>query len=129
YDLEHLGISFKLRGELRTLSLLDFGWRVGLYSQDLARENSTKSGLHKAVTMKAEHLLMEFWPTIRDEEFVVGGTSVKKILTGELMDALSVEPRVKEDDEVEEATAEGAGGSFDVYQNMSRDDWQVHQGQ
>nr|GEW35123.1 hypothetical protein [Tanacetum cinerariifolium] len=33
------------------------------------------------------------------------------------------------DDEVEEAAEEGVGGSFDVYRNMSRGYWQVHQGQ
>ncbi|GJX54738.1 hypothetical protein Tco_0283107 [Tanacetum coccineum] len=119
--------------------------RVGLYSQDLAGENITRSGLRKAVTVKAEHLLMEFWPTIRDGE--------------EMIDALSVEPRahdfkkkslitirvimeldggayywpatrqVREDDEVEEAAEKGVGGSFDVYLNMNKGDWQVHKGQ
>nr|GEU71218.1 hypothetical protein [Tanacetum cinerariifolium] len=43
------------------------------------REYNTRSGLRRAVTKKAEHLLMDFWPTIRDGEFVVGGTSVKKV--------------------------------------------------
>ncbi|GJV12546.1 hypothetical protein Tco_1354087 [Tanacetum coccineum] len=144
---------------------------------------STRSGLRRTVTVKAENLLMEFWPTIGDGEFVVGGRSVKKvrdprvrdkdlicgsmfvtklarsfgILTRELMDALSVKPRahifkkkildyyrdylgaqlracywpatrhVGEDDEAEEAAEEGAGGSSNVYQNISRGNWQVHQ--
>ncbi|GKD86139.1 hypothetical protein Tco_1357293 [Tanacetum coccineum] len=52
--------------------------RVGLYSQDLAKGISTRSGLRRTVTVKAEKLLMEFWPTIGDGEFVVGGRSVKK---------------------------------------------------
>ncbi|GKB31300.1 hypothetical protein Tco_0870701 [Tanacetum coccineum] len=30
---------------------------------------------------------------------------------------------VREDDEVNEEVEEGAGGSFDVYRNMSRGDW------
>ncbi|GKB25420.1 hypothetical protein Tco_0864821 [Tanacetum coccineum] len=79
YDHEHLGVTFRLGGEPRELSLLEFGWRVGLYSEEQSKENSTRSGLRRAVTVKAEHLLMEFWPTIGDEEFVVGRMSVKKV--------------------------------------------------
>nr|GEV48593.1 hypothetical protein [Tanacetum cinerariifolium] len=30
-------------------------------------------------TLKAEHVLMGFWPTIMDEEFVVRGNAVKKV--------------------------------------------------
>ncbi|GKB36835.1 hypothetical protein Tco_0881777 [Tanacetum coccineum] len=76
------------------------------------------------------------------------------LLTNAMVDALSVEPRayvfnkrslisiavvmdlgrgtccwpttrqVREEDEVEEAAKEGAGGSANVYRNMSRGDWQ-----
>ncbi|GKC61792.1 hypothetical protein Tco_1089390 [Tanacetum coccineum] len=79
YDHEHLGVTFRLGGEPKELSLLEFGWRVGLYSEEQSKENSTRSGLSRAVTVKAEHLLMEFWPTIGDGEFVVRRTSVKKV--------------------------------------------------
>ncbi|GJU45592.1 hypothetical protein Tco_1202858 [Tanacetum coccineum] len=41
----------------------------------------------------------------------------------------SITCQVGEDDEAEEAAEEGAGGSSDVYRNMSRGDWQAHQGQ
>ncbi|GKC96169.1 hypothetical protein Tco_1161611 [Tanacetum coccineum] len=41
--------------------------------------NSTRIGLQNALTIKAEHMLMEFWPTIGDIVFVVGGTSVKNV--------------------------------------------------
>nr|GEU83522.1 hypothetical protein [Tanacetum cinerariifolium] len=77
-DPKHLGVKLRLRGKPRTMSLLEFGWRVGLYSQDQSRENSNISGLHREMMVKAEHLLMEFWPTIGNEEFVMGGTSVKE---------------------------------------------------
>ncbi|GJW99340.1 hypothetical protein Tco_0183254 [Tanacetum coccineum] len=150
YDPKHVGISCRLGGESRSLSLLEFGWRAGLYSEGQAKENSTRIGM----------------------EFVVGSTSVKKvrdpsvrlaryfrILTRELMYVLSVEPRVHtfkkkslitieivmeldggrcylpatrqvgKDDEVEEAAKEEAGGSSDAYRNMRRGDWQVRQGQ
>ncbi|GJX60789.1 hypothetical protein Tco_0292179 [Tanacetum coccineum] len=100
YDLEHLGVKFRLGGELRTMSLMEFGWRVGLYFKDQSREISTRSGLHRAVIMKVDRLFMEFWPTISWE-----------------------------DDEVEEEAEEGAGGSFSVYRNMSKGDWKVRQGQ
>ncbi|GJT59792.1 hypothetical protein Tco_1003325 [Tanacetum coccineum] len=80
------------------------------------------------------------------------------ILTREMIDALNVEPwahvfkkkslitmsivmeldggtcywpttcGVGEDDEAEEAAEEGAGGSSDVYRNMSTGDWQACQG-
>ncbi|GJS78196.1 hypothetical protein Tco_0728077 [Tanacetum coccineum] len=181
YDPEHLGISSRLGGESRKFSLFQFSSRVRLYYEDRSRENSTRSSLRRAVIVKVEHLLMEFWPTIRDEEFVgvicnvpywlarclkgirdrdliCDGMFVTKlarsfgILTRELMDALSFKPRthifkkkslitigiivelnrgecywpvtrqVGEDDEVEEAAEKGAGGSSEVYRNMSRGD-------
>ncbi|GKB93245.1 hypothetical protein Tco_0979382 [Tanacetum coccineum] len=37
--------------------------------------------------------------------------------------------QVGEDDEAEEAVGEEAGGSADVYRNMSRGDWQAREGQ
>nr|GEV48694.1 retrotransposon Orf1 [Tanacetum cinerariifolium] len=40
---------------------------------------STKSGLRRGETLKAEHVLMGFWPTIRGGEFVVRGIAVKKV--------------------------------------------------
>ncbi|GJS36530.1 hypothetical protein Tco_0534912 [Tanacetum coccineum] len=111
YDPEHVGISFRLGGKSRLFSLLEFGRRVGLYSEDQALENGTRIGLRNAVTVKAEHLLMEFWPTIRDGVFIVGARV-----------------SIREDDEVEEAPEEGAGGSSDAYRDMSRRDWQARQG-
>nr|GEV04611.1 retrotransposon protein, putative, Ty3-gypsy subclass [Tanacetum cinerariifolium] len=50
----------------------------------------------RVVTVKIEHLLMEFWPTIRDGEFVMGGMSVTKVRdprVREMIDTFSVEPR------------------------------------
>ncbi|GJT04836.1 hypothetical protein Tco_0839298 [Tanacetum coccineum] len=136
---------------------------------------STRSGLRRTVTVKAENLLMELWPTIRDREFVVGGGVSRRlgiqglgvvcnipywlarylkgvrdrdlicgghifkkkslITIGVIMELSGgacycpATCQVGEDDEVEEAAEEGAGGSFDVYRNISRGNWQVHQGQ
>ncbi|GJR94700.1 hypothetical protein Tco_0266874 [Tanacetum coccineum] len=76
----------------------------------VSRLTSTGSGLRRGETVKADHVLRGFWPSIKDGDFVVGGMTVKK---------------VREDDEVEEAADEGAGGSADVYPNMSRGDWVI----
>ncbi|GKB66982.1 hypothetical protein Tco_0928394 [Tanacetum coccineum] len=116
------------------------------------RENSTRTGLYKALTVKAKDPLMEFWPTIGDGEFVfVGGSFAtfpivlshdppifkkKSLITmGIVMELaegrcywLSTR-QVWEDDEVEEAGDEGAGGSSKAYKSMSQGDWQVPQGQ
>ncbi|GKF63924.1 hypothetical protein Tco_0187372, partial [Tanacetum coccineum] len=78
------------------MSLLEFGWRVGLYSQSQGGENHTRVSLQNVVTMKAERLLMEFWPSIGERVFNVGSTSFKKFRdprVRELLDVLSVELR------------------------------------
>ncbi|GJT59791.1 hypothetical protein Tco_1003324 [Tanacetum coccineum] len=85
YDPHHVGLTFRLGGEQWSMSLLEFGWRVGLYSEEQSRLNNTKSGLRRGETVKAEHVLLEFWLTIGNGEFVVGGTSVKEV----------IDPRVK----------------------------------
>ncbi|GJX44221.1 hypothetical protein Tco_0260897 [Tanacetum coccineum] len=104
YDPDFEGISFSLRGEPRKMSLLEFRWRVRLYSEEQSRLSSTMNGLCRRETVKDEHVLMQFWPYIGDDDFVV-----------------------REDEEVEEAANEEAGGSAEVYQNMSRGDWKIRQ--
>ncbi|GKC23299.1 hypothetical protein Tco_1025449 [Tanacetum coccineum] len=144
--------------------------------------------LSRGETVNAECVLTQFWPTIGDDEFVVGGMAIKKVrdprvrlahrsiattISGRkestqritLLDlfflyciygegvtsnihhwlALYLERvkdtdlivgemccwpatrQVKEDEEVEEAANEEAGDSTEVYQNMSRGDWQEEQ--
>nr|GEW10536.1 hypothetical protein [Tanacetum cinerariifolium] len=230
YDPEHKGVKLRL-GEERKISLLELGWRIGLYSEDQSREDNTRTKLNKEVTVKEMRLLIEFWPSIRDGEFIMGNISVNKVrdprvklahrciattffrrkdsiqritdidlfylyciytpgvvfnipywlakylkgvmeknvisggmfvtrigrsyrlLTSEMMDALSVEHRphvfkkkslitmgivmkihggacywhvIREaegDDEAEEATEGGVGGSANAYKDMSRGDW------
>nr|GEV65905.1 hypothetical protein [Tanacetum cinerariifolium] len=65
--------------EPKKMSFLKFGWRVGLYFEEQFSLSSTKSVLRRGESVKAEHVLMQFWPITRDYEFVVGGTSGKKI--------------------------------------------------
>ncbi|GKF46156.1 hypothetical protein Tco_0135958, partial [Tanacetum coccineum] len=40
---------------------------------------STRSGLRRGETIKAKNVVMQFWLIIRDDEFVVEGTAIKKI--------------------------------------------------
>ncbi|GJT30567.1 hypothetical protein Tco_0910842 [Tanacetum coccineum] len=79
YDPNHLGVRFSLGGEQKEISLLELGWRVGLYYERQSRENATLSRLRNDDTVKESRLLMEFWPTIRDGGFNVGNTKVASI--------------------------------------------------
>nr|GEU98862.1 retrotransposon Orf1 [Tanacetum cinerariifolium] len=66
-------------GEQREISLLQLGWRVGLYTERKSRDNATLNGFSRAETMKENHLLMEFWLSIGDSRFNVGNTNVASI--------------------------------------------------
>nr|GEW95751.1 ribonuclease H-like domain-containing protein [Tanacetum cinerariifolium] len=79
YDPNHVGVRFKIGVEQKEISLLELGWRVGLYSERQSKENATLSRLRKGVTVKPNHLLLGFWPTIRDDGFNVGNTKVATI--------------------------------------------------
>ncbi|GKE61050.1 hypothetical protein Tco_1511417 [Tanacetum coccineum] len=79
YDPNHLGVRFRLRGKQKEISLLELGWRIGLYSERQSRESATLSGLRKGVTVKANHLLLGFWPTFGDDGFNMGNAKVAAI--------------------------------------------------
>nr|GEU93230.1 hypothetical protein [Tanacetum cinerariifolium] len=79
YDPEHSGVRFILGGKQREISLLELGWRVDLYLERKSRENVILNGLSRAETVKASHLLMEFWPNIMDGGFNVGNIKVASI--------------------------------------------------
>ncbi|GJZ23468.1 hypothetical protein Tco_0560927 [Tanacetum coccineum] len=137
YDPNHLGVRFRLGGEQKEISLLKLGWIIGLYSEGQSRENATLSGLRKGVTVKANNLLLGFWPTIGDDGFNVGNTKViairdPRVELAHRCIATTIAEVVEEDDEGDEAVGgdashEGAGGSADMYRNMSQGDWQVRQ--
>nr|GEW28580.1 hypothetical protein [Tanacetum cinerariifolium] len=61
------------------MSLLEFGWRVGLYSMEQSSLANTRSGLSRGETIKVDHELLLFWPNIKDDEFFIGGTAIKKV--------------------------------------------------
>ncbi|GKB86465.1 hypothetical protein Tco_0958737, partial [Tanacetum coccineum] len=60
YDPNHLGVRFRLMGKQKEISLLELGWRIGLYSERQSKKSATLNGLRKGVTMKANHLLLGF---------------------------------------------------------------------
>ncbi|GJZ40351.1 hypothetical protein Tco_0586914 [Tanacetum coccineum] len=79
------------------------------------RESATLSGLRKGVTVKANHLLLGFWPTIGDDGFNVGNMKVVAI-----RDLKAVKEDEEDNEGDEEAGGgaghEGAGGSAHMYQ-------------
>ena len=68
-----------LGGITKTMSLVEFRWRVGLYSEAESKLDATRRGLDRGETVKAEVLTMRFWPSIGDAEFVVGSIVARKI--------------------------------------------------
>ncbi|GJR54778.1 hypothetical protein Tco_1405299 [Tanacetum coccineum] len=148
----------EIGGEQREISLLEFGWRIGLYSQGQAIENTTLGRLRNCNTVREDRLLMEFWPRIGNGRFNVGnikGNEGEELSYGgclvstrllensliaiwvimELHGGMCVWPRVmaeeEEDDEGGDEGDEGvggdagrgeAGGSADLYRNMSQGD-------
>ncbi|GKF15593.1 hypothetical protein Tco_0057055, partial [Tanacetum coccineum] len=79
YDPLHKGVTFRLGGEEREMPLLEFGWRVGLYSEMESRDVATHSGLRNAEMVNATHFTYMFWPTISVGGYNVGNTKAKSI--------------------------------------------------
>ncbi|GJX72193.1 hypothetical protein Tco_0309364 [Tanacetum coccineum] len=79
YDPLVKGVTFRLGGVEIEMSLLEFGWRVGLYSERESREVATLSGLRGALTVNSNRLNHLFWPSIGDDRYNVGNKKVKSI--------------------------------------------------
>ncbi|GJW10367.1 retrotransposon ORF1 [Tanacetum coccineum] len=79
YDPLHKGVTFRLGGVEREMPLLEFGWRVVLYSERESRDVVTISGLRNAETVNATHLTHMFWPTIGDGGYNVRNIKAKSI--------------------------------------------------
>ncbi|GJR18099.1 putative reverse transcriptase domain-containing protein [Tanacetum coccineum] len=73
------GVSFRMGGEYRTMSLLELGWRVRLYSEEDSLDDHTRLSMQHTLAVKTEDDWRRFWPNIRDGEFVFRSTSVTKI--------------------------------------------------
>ncbi|GJY09773.1 hypothetical protein Tco_0377958 [Tanacetum coccineum] len=63
----------------REMYLVEFGWRVGLYTERESRDVTTLSSLRRAKTVNSTHLTHLFWPSIGDDGFNVGNTKAKSI--------------------------------------------------
>nr|GEX35883.1 hypothetical protein [Tanacetum cinerariifolium] len=61
------------------MSLLELGWRVGLYFERESRNPMTLSGLKGAETVNSTRLTHLFWPIIGDGGYNVGNTKAKSI--------------------------------------------------
>ncbi|GKB91281.1 hypothetical protein Tco_0963553 [Tanacetum coccineum] len=154
YEPLHKGVTFRLGGVEREMSLLEFGWRVGLYTERESRDVMTLSGLRRAETVNSTHLTHLFWPSIGDDKFNVGNTKAKSIrdpriklahqkksvvkmgVIMELHKGESCWPATRgviEEDEGDDEEGDGEGGnegdegSADIYRNMSAGDWQFRQ--
>ncbi|GJW67948.1 hypothetical protein Tco_0122372 [Tanacetum coccineum] len=79
YEPLHTGVTFRLGGVEREMSLLELGWRVGLYSEGESRDVATLSGLRGAETVNSTRLTHLFWPSIGDSRLNVGNTKAKSI--------------------------------------------------
>ncbi|GKB08219.1 hypothetical protein Tco_0836503 [Tanacetum coccineum] len=79
YDPLHNGVKFRLGGLEREMHPLEFGWRVGLYSERESREAATLSSLRNVETVNATHFTHLFWPTVGDGGYNVGNTKAKSI--------------------------------------------------
>ncbi|GJV04084.1 hypothetical protein Tco_1337653 [Tanacetum coccineum] len=79
YEPLHKGVTFRLGGVEREMSLLELGWRVGLYSERESRNPATLSGLRGAEMVNSTRLTHLFWPIIGDGGYNVGNTKAKSI--------------------------------------------------
>ncbi|GJV17545.1 hypothetical protein Tco_1362868 [Tanacetum coccineum] len=94
-----------------------------------SKESATLSGLRKVVRVKANYLLLGFWPNIGDDGFNVGNAKVAairdpRVKLAHRCIATTIAEEDKEDDESDEeagggAGHKGAGGPADMYRNMS----------
>nr|GEU60977.1 hypothetical protein [Tanacetum cinerariifolium] len=107
------GISFRFGGETRTMPLLEFGWRGGLYDEEVASHEDTIRTLCRIIALDILYMYciysvgvicnISFWlahylKKVRTMNVLYGGMFGIKIsrsfglLGGEMIKALSVEP-------------------------------------
>nr|GEY80970.1 hypothetical protein [Tanacetum cinerariifolium] len=79
YEPLHKGVTFRLGGVEREISLLELEWKVSLYSKRESRDVATLSGLRRAETVNSTHVTHLFWSIIGDDRFNVGNTKAKSI--------------------------------------------------
>ncbi|GJU28644.1 hypothetical protein Tco_1167265 [Tanacetum coccineum] len=79
YDPLYKGVTFRLGGVEKEMSLLELGWRVGLYSEWESREVATLCKLRGSLMVNSSYLNHLFWPSIGDDGYNVGNTKAKSI--------------------------------------------------
>ncbi|GJR37969.1 hypothetical protein Tco_1213653 [Tanacetum coccineum] len=122
YEPLHTGVTFRLGGVEREMSLIELGWIVGLYSEGESRDVVTLSGLRGAETPP---------PHVYRKTSLVKMGVIMKLHEGEccwLATREVVEEGEGDDEEGDgEGGNEGFGGFADIYFNISQGDWQVRQ--
>ena len=68
-DVGHTRIYFRLGGELRTCSVMEFGWRLGLYDHSETTQGEFMLRLQNGETMKNDFECAQFWPTIGEGDY------------------------------------------------------------
>ena len=63
-DVGRTMIYFRLGGEWRTCSVMEFGWRLGLYEQYDAAQGEFMQRLQHGETVRNELECIQFWPNI-----------------------------------------------------------------
>ncbi|GJR45245.1 hypothetical protein Tco_1313348 [Tanacetum coccineum] len=56
-----------------------FGWRVGLYDEEVASHEDTVRTLRSVVIVRKKEYWRTFWPTIGNDRFIIGSTVVSII--------------------------------------------------
>nr|GEU33972.1 retrotransposon Orf1 [Tanacetum cinerariifolium] len=79
YEPLHKGVTFRFGRIWRKMSLLELGWRVGLYIERESRDAVILSGLRNIETINSTNFTHLFWPNIGDEGFNVENTKAKSI--------------------------------------------------
>ncbi|GJW47070.1 hypothetical protein Tco_0078716 [Tanacetum coccineum] len=130
YEPLHKGVTFRLGGAEREMSLLEFGWRVGLYSERESRDVATLSGVRSTETVNYTHFTHLFWPSIGDDG-LMRGTSKTKSYRPHDQACSSVhhddhhrKMREKMRKAMVEVEKRESGGLRNNYCNMSAGDWQ-----
>lgn len=78
-DMGGTTIYFRLGGEVRSCSVTEFGWRIGLYTREEAVDGGFMQRLLHGETLRSDMRCVTFWPTIRDGVYTstTGAASIR----------------------------------------------------
>ena len=78
-DVGATSVYFRLGGENRSCSILELGWRLGLYNQHEATQGVFMATLSHGENIKNDMRSAQFWPTIGDGLYANGVTGASAI--------------------------------------------------